>query len=278
LTSEPTNENHELPQQTQEHFSAISLAFGAVLGTVISVSMKPLTDLLPGRLFEEFLHGGVEMALMVGFPILLGLVAARIRRLDRLLRRYLLSASLCASLLLGLSLWRYAGWSVAKWSVISILLTWLVIWLFLLVCGGAVIQGLSVIIGKQAKAYKKRREAEAQEIAARAIADGDPGAAAGAFGAAAAGGVGEGILRVVAIGLLLLFITAAVFAVSALDAYRLFSLSRSWSLLTGAIIAAAAIQVVRLSEGFGEKFSESVPLEEKSKEILPNRNDSSDQT
>jgi hypothetical protein len=144
-------------------------------------------------------------------------------------------------------------------------------WFFLLFCGDSVQSGLSQIVGKQAVKYKEQREADARSIAEQSIAQGDPGMAAGLFAVNAAGELGKalagGCFRLV----LLAFNLAAIFMVSALDAHELFKLSLAWSLMAGAIIAAATMPIVLMSEKFGEQHAETVPLGEKYAGILPDR-------
>jgi hypothetical protein len=255
--------------QNEEPWSLVSVAFGAVTGAIISVLIQPLVELLPGRLFEEFLARLVEDALLIGVPILLAFAVARIHRLDHLLQRFLLPASLGVSLLFGLSLWIRAGTPTNRWPVVAVVLSLTETGLFLLFCGGAVGVGLSQIAGKQEEQYTREREAEAQQIAGQAIAEGDPDLAAGIFSSNVAGefsqGIAVGCLKV----LLFSFHMAAIWVVSALDAHFLFNLSLPWSLGAATIIATAATRVVTLSEEFGERYSESVPLDEKYHGILP---------
>jgi hypothetical protein len=276
MSSEPAEselEPSDPSKKNEEHWSLVSVAFGAVSGTIISILVQPLIELLPGKLFEEFLRSAVESVLFIGLPILLAFAAARIRRLDHFLRKYLAPAALCTSLLLAYSLWTHAGRPVRLLPMVAAALTTFETWFFILFCGGAVQVGLSQIRGKQEIEYEKQREDDARRIAEEAIAEGDPAIATGIFGLNVAGAVGQaigfGCLQI----LLLVFHMAAIWAVSTLDAYVFFRLSLLWSLAAGTIIAAAITRVVTFSQEFGERHSESIPLDEKYKGILPNRED-----
>jgi hypothetical protein len=254
-----------------EHWSLVSIAFGAVSGTVIAILIQPLVDLLPAKLFEEFLTKLVETILNLGLPVLFAYIAARIRRLDHFLRLHLARAAFVASVLLALSLWVHAGGPTNRLAIAASALTMVETWFFLLFCGDAVQSGLSQIVGKQAVKYKEQREADARSIAEQSVAEGDPGMAAGLFAVNAAGEfnktLAQGCLRFV----LLAFNLAAIFVVSALDAHELFKLSGAWSLIAAAIIAAATMPIVLMSEKFGEQHAETVPLDEKYVGILPDR-------
>ena len=255
----------------EEHWSLVSIAFGAVSGTVIAILIQPLVDLLPAKLFEEFLTKLVETILNLGLPVLFAYIAARIRRLDHFLRLYLAPAAFVASVLLTLSLWAHADWPTNRLAIAAAALTMVETWFFLLFCGGAIQSGLSQIVGKQEAEYKERREADARRIAEQSIAEGDPGMAAGLFAVNAAGEVSKALSQGCLQLALLAFNLAAIFGVSALDAHELFKLSLTWSLLAGAIIAAALVPVVLMSKKFGEQHAETVPLDEKYTGILPDR-------
>lgn len=224
------------------------------------------------ELFENFLDVLVERILSLALPILFALFASRIRRIDHFLRQYLAGAGLLISLLLAFSPWTYAGRPVRLLPLGAAALTMVVTWFFLLFCGGAVQLGLAQITGKQKEEYEKQREADAQDIAAKAIAEGDPDIATGISATNVAGAVGKAIASGCLQLVLFWFNIFAIFAVSTLDAHVLFRLSLVWSLIA-AIIATATTRVLTLSEEFGERHSESVPLSEKYKGILPNRED-----
>jgi hypothetical protein len=136
-------------KQSEERWSLVSVAFGAVTGTIVSVLIQPFVDLLPGKLFEEFPARLVDDALLFGLPILLAFAAARIRRLDRFLQRYLAPAAVAVSLLLGLSLWIRAGEPAGLWPVVTLAVTVIEAWLFPVFCGGTVRVGLLQIAGPQ---------------------------------------------------------------------------------------------------------------------------------
>jgi hypothetical protein len=260
-------------EQGGEHWSLVGVAFGAVTGTIISILIQPLVDLLPGKLFENFLDVFVEHILSLALPILFALFASRIRRIDQFLHRYLAGAGLLISFLLAFSVWSYAGGPVRLLPVGAAALTMVVTWFFLLFCGGAVQLGLAQITGKQKEEYEKKREADAQDIAAKAIAEGDPDIATEIFATNAAGAVGKALASGCLQFVLFWFNIAAIFAVGTLDAHVLFRLSLVWSLLAAIIIAAATTRVLTLSEEFGERYSGSVPLSDKYKGIQPKRED-----
>jgi hypothetical protein len=261
------------PGPNEEHWSLVSVAFGAVSGTIIAILIQPLVELLPARLFEEFVSHVVEALLMLGLPILFAFIASRIRRLDHFLRRYLPRAALVASVILAASLWAHAGRPMSVWAVVAVVLTVIETWLFLLFCGGAVGTGLLQIVGRQKAEYEKIREEDAQRIVEEAIAEGEPDMATAIFSLNIAGAVGaalaHGCLGIVLVTLHMV----AIWVVRALDAYVLFRLSLVWSVIAGTFVAAATIRLVTVSEEFGEQHSETVPLKEKYKGILPNRED-----
>ncbi len=254
-----------------ERVSLASLAFGAVSGTVLGILIRPILDLLPARLFEEFVSRVVEAAVTIGLAVGGAFVASRIGRLDHFLRRYLAGAAVIASLALAASLWARAGMPRGGSAVAALAATSGESWLFLMFCGGAVTLGLFQITGGQARQYEEAREADARRISEEAIAEGDPALAAGIFGSNAAGAVGQalamGCARLVGVTFHLL----AVWAVTALDAHVLFELSWVWSALAGGILAAASMLTVMSSAEFGERYSSTVPLDEKYRGILPDR-------
>ena len=57
-------------EQNEGHWSLVSVAFGAVTGVIISMLIRPVIELLPGKLFEEFLSKTVETVFSIGLPIL----------------------------------------------------------------------------------------------------------------------------------------------------------------------------------------------------------------
>ena len=260
----------------ESHWSLVSVAFGAVSGTIIAILIQPLVDLLPAKLFEEFLSRIVEAILRLGLPVLFAYTATRIRRLDHFLLRYLSPAALIASVLLALSLWARSGWPTHLLAVISIVLTMLETCFFLLFCGSAVQLGLSQIVGKQEAVYKEDREAEAQRIAAQSIAEGDPDKAVTRFAWSAGGRVVQAMLPACLNTILLEFNIAAIFIVSSLDSHELFNLSWIWSVIAGAIIAAATMQIVGMSLEFGLQHAATVPLDEKYRGILTDHDDCDD--
>ncbi len=261
-------------EQNEEHWSLVSVAFGAVTGVIISMLIRPVMELLPGKLFEEFLSKTVETVFSIGLPILLGFIAAHIRRLDQFLQRYLATAALIGAILLSFSLWVHAGHPVRIFPIVSGLLTMVETWVFLLFCGGIVQTGLLQIKGNQEGEYLKLREADAQRIAADAVAAGDPDIAVTIFGLNAAGAAARGVLAGCLYILLLEFHMVAIGVVSTLDAYVFFKLSLLWSLASGIILAAATTRIVTFSIDFGERYSETIPIEEKYKGIQPANDDS----
>jgi hypothetical protein len=273
VSNEPAKNGAVQSEQGGEHWSLVGVAFGAVTGTIISILMQPLVDLLPGKLFENLLDVLVEHVLSLALPILFALFVSRIRRIDHFLRQYLAGAGFLISFLLAFSLWTYAGRPVRLQPLGAAALTMIVTWFFLLFSGGAVQLGLAQITGKQKEEYEKQREADAQDIAAEAIAEGDPDIATGIFATNVAGAVGKAIASGCLQLVLFWFNITAIFVVSTLDAHVLFKLSLVWSLIAAIIIAAATTRVLTLSEEFGERYSESVPLSEKYKGILPHRED-----
>ncbi len=255
----------------EERPTLVSIAFGAVTGTLLAMLIRPIIDLVPGTLFEEFFTRIAEAIITVAFAVIGGYAAHRTGRLDHLLAKYLLRAATIVSIAFSVSLWLRAARPMTLGVAGALVATTVECWLLLFYCGAIVRTGLFGIAPSQEKEYLEKREADAQEIAMAAIAEGDPGIAAGLFGLNAAGAVGAAWVAGCLFAIVTTFHIAAVFTVAAVDAHVLFRLSAIWSVLAGAIIALASTSLGTWSMKLGERFADSVPIGEKYKGILPVR-------
>jgi hypothetical protein len=248
------------------------VAFGSVVGAVVGLLLDPLLSLLPpADLLSEFVEGLVSAALNLAVIVAFGIFAARVQRLDRFLRRYLVRIALAVSLFLPLALWINAGAPTGLAVLLSLVVTGFVTATFLIVCGEIVYQTMQAPTEAQAKELAERRAAEAERIAEGAIAAGDPQIAAGVFGADLAGRVGrmQALACVGVVGAAVL--GPGIVIAGTAGARFLYELAWQWSFLVGCILLAAAIRVVTFGSDLGTAHAHQVPTAEKHQPILPER-------
>ena len=256
---------------TLPRVSLVATAFGAVSGIVVSFLLDPLTSRIPVPLVADFIKDLLKPLLVFGVAALFALAASRIERLDKFLQRHIAVAATAASLMLALTLWLRAAAPVRIATLGTVAGVAAETYVFLLFCGYLVQNSMQAIAKAQEDEYMSKREGEAQDIAMEAIAAGEPEAATAMFSSNLAGAWSGAIVSGCFLFVMTGFHFFAIWAVVSLSAAVLYGVHLLWSILTGLVMAMAAMTTVSASMDLGHEYAHQIPVDEKYRPIRGER-------
>jgi hypothetical protein len=244
-------------------------ALGAVVGTILGLMLDPIVAAIPQvPLLTEFVDSLASEVLTFAFAIGGAAWLSRVPRLDHAVAKHLPRLAPLAAGLLALSFWLNAGRPRSLMVYVSLMAIAGMTALLLAFCGWLMISSMQEFTVDQQGQAAARREKEAQGIAERSIAMGDPQIAVGVFSLDLAGRVGQAY-ALACLGLVVLPpLTLAILTTGALAAHFLYGLPWPWAVVTAFVVGGAVVAVLGLSEEVGKAHAHQVPLEEKYKEIL----------
>lgn len=241
------------------------IAFGTFIGILISMAIDPILELLPNNdLIRRFAETLMDDVIQGVFPILMGILAARIKRLDQFIAVHGKRLSLVIAAVFTLLLWVHARTPLSFGVACALGFTFVAALIFMRVCLYMAQISMWRPTEEQLKEYQRRREEDAQRLQYEALAGMRDieetnlliaGRAAADLAAASNQMIFGGFFGIVAI----LFLGIA----GTVNGFFLYGLEKWWPLLVGFITSSAAFAFVGIVDSISSSEGNRIPIDEK---------------